>query len=233
MKSLILSNVSGSRGAPIGRSNTLPDDPDESEFDLLIARLRWVDQCYDSGGAYWGNDDKTGIYCAYNAIEDGELIEIFVRAKDLKDAKNLVREILPNAKIEIGREAVSIAGESIDEFTLAYLEAALWASNDDEGLPLDARYEIENFSQDAIKKAKADCERFQSENADDIRDASYNFAGYSDGEMAGHDFFLTRCGHGAGFWDRELGDIGDRLTQAAKEFGEATPYVGDDGLIHF
>ena len=35
----------------------------------------------------------------------------------------------------------------------------------------------------------------------------------------GHDFILTRNGHGTGFWDRGLGEIGDRLTKWAKTFG--------------
>lgn len=38
-------------------------------------------------------------------------------------------------------------------------------------------------------------------------------------EQIGHDFILTRNGHGAGFWDRGLGEIGDRLTEWAKTFG--------------
>lgn len=38
--------------------------------------------------------------------------------------------------------------------------------------------------------------------------------------QAGHDLILTANGHGAGFWDRGLGEAGDRLTQAAKTEGE-------------
>ena len=38
-------------------------------------------------------------------------------------------------------------------------------------------------------------------------------------ELAGHDFALTRNGHGAGFWDRGLGKIGDMLTDACKPYG--------------
>lgn len=47
-----------------------------------------------------------------------------------------------------------------------------------------------------------------------------------------HDFWLTRCGHGCGFWDGDYGELGDRLTTAAKAFGEVDLYVGDDGLIY-
>lgn len=39
--------------------------------------------------------------------------------------------------------------------------------------------------------------------------------------QAGHDFALTRAGHGAGYWDRGLDD-GDALTTAAESWGPAT-----------
>lgn len=35
---------------------------------------------------------------------------------------------------------------------------------------------------------------------------------------AGHDFILTANHHGAGFWDRGLGDAGDKLTEACKGY---------------
>ena len=38
-------------------------------------------------------------------------------------------------------------------------------------------------------------------------------------ERLGHDFCLTRNGHGAGFWDRGLGHLGEYLTEASKSFG--------------
>lgn len=36
----------------------------------------------------------------------------------------------------------------------------------------------------------------------------------------GHDFYLTRNHHGAGFWDRDLGAIGESLTKMSHLFGE-------------
>lgn len=50
--------------------------------------------------------------------------------------------------------------------------------------------------------------------------------------QVGYDFVLTRNGHGAGFWDRGLGEAGDRLTAAAHSYGESGLYVGDDGRLH-
>lgn len=37
-------------------------------------------------------------------------------------------------------------------------------------------------------------------------------------DAMGHDLSLTRQGHGAGFWDRGLDDLGDALTKIAKSF---------------
>jgi hypothetical protein len=52
-------------------------------------------------------------------------------------------------------------------------------------------------------------------------------------DAIGHDFWLTRNGHGAGFWDRGLGELGDFLTKMSKPFGEATLYVSDDGEVEY
>lgn len=45
--------------------------------------------------------------------------------------------------------------------------------------------------------------------------------GQTDFGQHGHDFALTRNGHGAGFWDRGYGTAGDILTERAKSYGEA------------
>lgn len=56
-------------------------------------------------------------------------------------------------------------------------------------------------------------------------------------EQAGRDFWLTRCGHGAGFWDRDAGTYpheasNDILTKASEAFGNLDPYIGDDNQIY-
>lgn len=113
--------------------------------------------------------------------------------------------------------------KTFDQFCLAYIEAALWSSNDNA-----------DIHPDTLALMEADCTRFQSENAADLAAADYGSRGreYGTDECAGHDFWLTRNGHGVGFWDRDLGALGDRLTKAAKAFGEFTLYLGDDGMIH-
>lgn len=118
----------------------------------------------------------------------------------------------------------------------AYLECALWTSHDysDEsgGDPLDANYSIEDCAPELIAQAVADCDAFAD--TDDYM-AYVNAMPHAPSECAerfGHDFWLTRNGHGAGFWDRGLGELGDRLTAAAKAYGTVDLYVGDDGRAH-
>lgn len=49
-------------------------------------------------------------------------------------------------------------------------------------------------------------------------------------ERAGHDFWFTSEGHGVGFWDRGLGEVGDALSKACDR-RESYVYIGDDGKV--
>jgi hypothetical protein len=51
-------------------------------------------------------------------------------------------------------------------------------------------------------------------------------------EQIGHDIILTTNRHGAGFWDRGLGELGEKLTEIAHNLGGYELYVGDDGTLH-
>lgn len=115
-----------------------------------------------------------------------------------------------------------------EKFLDGYITCALWSStdwsDDSGGEPLDANYDRSDLSEACLEEFKRDCADFQDANADDLADI--------DCEQAGHDFWLTRNGHGAGFWDRGLGELGERLTNACKPYGSVDLYVGDDGQIH-
>jgi hypothetical protein len=115
----------------------------------------------------------------------------------------------------------------------AYIECALWASthfedeNDANGTPMD-QVDAE-LSDKARTQMESDCANFMDCCAEMIGDEWH--AGQTF-EQIGHDFWLTRNGHGAGFWDRGLGELGDKLSDAAKTFGSCDLYVGDDGMIY-
>ena len=107
----------------------------------------------------------------------------------------------------------------LNEFTRAYVVAALWTSEPEDecesgdfeqkGLAL-----VENVSLEWLAQAVIDCALFASENASLLKQAGTD-------SQNGHDFWLTRNGHGAGFWDRGYADeVGDALTEAAHAFGE-------------
>jgi hypothetical protein len=50
-----------------------------------------------------------------------------------------------------------------------------------------------------------------------------------DPAQTGHDLWLTANRHGAGFWDRDLGSVGERLTAMAHNVGGASILVDADG----
>ena len=110
----------------------------------------------------------------------------------------------------------------MDQFTEAYIEAALWSTNDDDGDPLDDNYSLFDIDADTLAAMVADCKRFQVENADDI--ATWEGRDTPE-EMAGYDFWLSRNGHGAGFFDGGWSDAGDRLQESSEAFGEFNLYV--------
>lgn len=118
---------------------------------------------------------------------------------------------------------------SLDAFTTGYITCALWSSTDNAddsgGAPLDDNYGPENLSLATLREMVADCKAFQRDEYADL--AGYYAHGHTR-EQAGHDFWLTRNGHGAGFWDRGLGELGDRLSEASKLYGsvDLTVYRG-------
>jgi hypothetical protein len=122
--------------------------------------------------------------------------------------------------------------KQFNQFFDGYVTAALWSSNDESdesgGEPLDKNYDRSDIAKDSLRKMKQDCVKFMRANKSALAEAAHEMGWPSNG----HDFWLTRNGHGAGFWDRGLGDLGDRLSEACKKFPEQYLYVGDDKQIH-
>jgi hypothetical protein len=116
----------------------------------------------------------------------------------------------------------------------AYLTCALWSSTGDDDEPLDQTNGIEDIDLYTRLKMERDVQQ-----AVTLADAFVpNWRSYWDDEQFGHDFWLTRNGHGAGFWDRaptrnpEHDAIGEALTTIARSFSEVDLYVGDDGRVY-
>lgn len=138
---------------------------------------------------------------------------------------------------------------NMDEFTRAYIECALWAETttvkDDDNEDLDINfsdhYDIEDIAPETIGAMIADCQRFQLEYSAALKNAYQKQIRTKDGmqdytaSQSGHDFWLTRNGHGAGFWDRGIGKEGEILSDACgwkTAFPNVDLYLGDDGKIY-
>lgn len=128
------------------------------------------------------------------------------------------------------------ASEDFRNFVRGYIVCALWSSTDDHGAPLDDNRDDDDLADDCRKEMEDDCADFMEAQWSDLHkyvnviDTSAGDGGPWD--YAGHDFWLTRNGHGAGFWDRGLGALGNRLSEAARVYSGVDLYVGDDGKIH-
>ena len=120
--------------------------------------------------------------------------------------------------------------KAFNEFFNGYVECALWSSNDDRDKPLDANYSKSDIAKDSLREMKRDCVKFMRAEKKDLFDFKLEVG--RQWSSLGHDFWLTRNRHGAGFWDRGDGDAGSRLTDAAHDYGSSDLYVGDDGKIH-
>lgn len=114
----------------------------------------------------------------------------------------------------------------VSELVKAYLTCAEWT----EGEEIEARAHEEGgpefhgiWSREAVGQAEETCRLFfRQANPPDV---------WTDQEI-GHDLWLTRNGHGTGFWDRDMPEA-QRLADLARTWGERSCYVGDDGLVYF
>lgn len=122
---------------------------------------------------------------------------------------------------------------NVESFVNAYIRCMLWSSVNEEEESLDS-LDLP-LSIEAKRVIRDDCESFLFAGANLLSELPFWYGFGDDGSFsqAGHDFWLTRNGHGAGFWDRDLGDLGDRLTELSETYCNLSPYVGDDGKIYF
>jgi hypothetical protein len=138
---------------------------------------------------------------------------------------------MPQFVMPLGdRESAPKTFSVLDSFTQGYIEAMFWTDcNEDYDSLSDATFS--DLACEALQQIMRDCEAFQRANEALLSEAYAR--GYSE-EQAGHDYWLTRNGHGAGFWCRdelEEGGLGDKLSEACGRRG-VDLYRGDDGKVY-
>jgi hypothetical protein len=126
-----------------------------------------------------------------------------------------------------------MSDDDFNAFLDAYTACALWSSTDESdergGKPIDDNYDESDIADETRIAMHEDCS--------DFIDAAGALLKGADPSQAGHDFWLTRNGHGAGFWDRSpetypADPQGKALSALAKTYGSVDLIVGDDGRIH-
>lgn len=122
-----------------------------------------------------------------------------------------------------------------------YVETALWLAhcygdvqhddcrgeNCDSGLD-DLGFDYDDVAESAIEEMRTDVTNFIESCAAERPNCFDTLPA----ESIGHNFYLDRNGHGTGFWDRGLGELGDWLSKQCEPYGDDDLYVGDDGKVY-
>jgi hypothetical protein len=123
----------------------------------------------------------------------------------------------------------AMSGADTEVAVMQYTETALWSETDDNGEPLDDNYDESDIDAHSRQRMATDMRTFI---ASCELERPGVFTGMDPGQV-GHDFWLTRNRHGAGFWDRGLGAVGSWLTEQSHDHGEAHLTVTDDGTLYY
>lgn len=116
----------------------------------------------------------------------------------------------------------------------AYVVCALWSSTDEDGEPLDRGRDADDIAHETMTSMREDVSDFVGL----LEREGVQWSPLWTPEQLGLDFWLTRNGHGAGFWDRygagneEGHAMGKTLTKWADTYGAVDLYIGDDGKVY-
>lgn len=168
--------------------------------------------------------DLDSIKEAFKTLNDEEANSILKSIASINEGvqKMVKKAMLENEEKKLQEELRMIKefnSTSVLEILKGYLEAALWTEEYEVG-PAS----VNDISDESKEYAKRDVIDFISK--------SKGLYEAMEPSQVGHDLWLTRNGHGAGFWDRGLGEVGEKLSEIAREMGEKHLYRGDDGKIH-
>lgn len=134
----------------------------------------------------------------------------------------------------------------IDRIVTSQLDSLLWSegvANDETGKFTDTMWDELYCADDATLELRnklaeeltlgADVEFYGVSTRDALVKALDTYVEHFGSDWPGqfgHDLALTRNHHGAGFWDRGLGDAGDVLTDWAHSLGTLNVFHGHDSI---
>lgn len=181
----------------------------------------------DKGRPDWSAEDRDRMINQIDLrLDDMGAHPDFIETDDQRDLWNLRAWVIAQYG-EPGEPVTDAAWGTLDDFTSGYVETAIWLL-DDEVVSKAGGIGHDDIPKDTLNDMAAECRAFQAANRADL---DILYAGTADGqpytaERAGHDLWLTRNGHGSGYWDRDFrGNAAaaaavDRISKAARALGE-------------
>lgn len=183
-----------------------------------------------NGNAAGATAQEAGDYAARMILAGRNCVLVLDSNPATVDALTVYRKA--GTAVYNGTEGTAGNAYAWRDFWAGYLEAAMWADGprDDETGDVDDNAP-DPEGEELAAMARDACAWYAANFG--MLSRAADCVGYDWGR-AGHDFWLTRCGHGVGYWDRDElpDDIRDALTEASKRAGEAYLYVGDDGKTY-
>lgn len=146
--------------------------------------------------------------------------------------------------VEQGSRIAPLKWRHLDPFTRSYIDTALWSSvphheGNPEGRSLEETHSTDDIHPITLAEMATDCRNFREGLPQHLQDALNG----EDPERAGADFWLSRNGHGSGYFDGdrygesrdEDGDYhnhSNELQDHARMWGEYNLEPDEDGKIH-
>ncbi len=210
--------------------DTYEGDAEDYEMEGAVDKYTWqlVDELINMMGS---ERDFINAYMVDQSNEEvKERLEFLKKQwRSIEEEADYTEEYSTGANKKLANTAEDIIGQ--------YLETALWSSthyteeDPDADIPMDEVASIEDFSPEALEKSITDINNFLKLAKEQLGEEAVNVM---DAGSLGHNFWLTRNGHGAGFWDSDdyTEEVGKILSDISTTFGNVDLYIGDDGKVY-
>ncbi len=119
---------------------------------------------------------------------------------------------------------------TLDGFVQGYLKCALWSTNNVHGDPLDCQYGIDDFDCASLDSAIKDCDQFRKDGAIHLTSPPFMLAHAA---TIGHNFWLSRNGHGSGLHDMFDHHSAAALHGLASTYGDKCVFTSYDHGVCF
>lgn len=216
----------------------------DSDYDSGVEPILYPDRDNGSLGFDQNHDDAVVYLAEWDYGEETENEPVYDRHEitgyvgeyDYETNDYLMTWHPGLAHVTLYRKTLLATQRQFNTFVHGYLTAMVWANcyeynSETREIEIAEDASEHDLTNDARNELTEDCLDFIKEEYEALhRVAKSHFSNENDWSQHGHDFALTRNGHGAGFWDRGYGRDGDYLTLASRPYGERHVVVLSHGI---